>query len=100
MALAGLSRPCESRACEFRACEFLMRWHESRGDKVIIFSDNVYALREYASEADVFLEIFVSRCRERGLKVSFGGNPMAEDIASPAAALALAHTSRGFTPAG
>ena len=52
-------------------------------------------LREYASEADVFLEIFVSRCRERGLKVSFGGNPMAEDIASPAAATATEGTGAG-----
>ncbi|KAL8447061.1 hypothetical protein Emed_004649 [Eimeria media] len=25
-------------------CEFLMRYHESRGDKVIVFSDNVFAL--------------------------------------------------------
>ena len=25
-----------------------MRFHEARGDKVIIFSDNVFALREYA----------------------------------------------------
>ena len=38
------------------------------------------ALRQYASEADVFLELFVSRCRERGLlDVVFGGNPMAEE---------------------
>jgi len=33
---------------KFRSCEFLMRSHEERGDKVIIFSDDVYALREYA----------------------------------------------------
>ncbi len=31
-----------------RACEKLMRYHEQRGDKVIIFSDNLFALREYA----------------------------------------------------
>lgn len=38
------------------------------------------ALRAYASEADVFLELFLSRCRERGLGdcVAFGGNPMAD----------------------
>ena len=30
---------------KFRACEFLMRWHEERGDKVIVFSDNVFALK-------------------------------------------------------
>lgn len=30
---------------KFRACEYLMRFHEARGDKVIVFSDNVFALK-------------------------------------------------------
>ncbi|KAF6001581.1 TFIIH basal transcription factor complex helicase XPB subunit [Cyanidiococcus yangmingshanensis] len=34
---------------KFRSCEFLMKFHESRGDKVIIFSDNIFALRYYAT---------------------------------------------------
>jgi hypothetical protein len=34
-------------------------------------------LRQYASEADVFLEIFLARCRERGMEARFAGNPMA-----------------------
>lgn len=29
---------------KFQACQFLIRYHEERGDKVIVFSDNVYAL--------------------------------------------------------
>lgn len=33
-------------------------------------------LRQYCTEADVFLEIICARCRERGLKLRFGGNPM------------------------
>ena len=33
---------------KFQACQFLIQYHESRGDKIIVFSDNVYALREYA----------------------------------------------------
>lgn len=33
---------------KFQACQFLMDYHEGRGDKIIIFSDNVYALQEYA----------------------------------------------------
>ena len=33
---------------KFRACEYLMRFHEARGDKVIVFSDNVFALKKYA----------------------------------------------------
>jgi DNA excision repair protein ERCC-3 len=33
---------------KFQACQFLINYHESRGDKVIVFSDNVYALEKYA----------------------------------------------------
>ncbi|GAQ80913.1 putative Xeroderma pigmentosum group B protein [Klebsormidium nitens] len=34
---------------KFQACEFLIRYHEQqRGDKIIVFSDNIFALREYA----------------------------------------------------
>ena len=29
---------------KFQACQFLINYHESRGDKVIVFSDNVFAL--------------------------------------------------------
>eukprot|EP00731_Ephydatia_muelleri_P018733 Em0011g773a len=34
---------------KFRACQFLMRYHERRNDKIIIFSDVVFALRNYAT---------------------------------------------------
>ncbi|XP_015793169.1 general transcription and DNA repair factor IIH helicase subunit XPB [Tetranychus urticae] len=33
---------------KFRACQFLVRHHERRNDKVIVFSDNVFALKHYA----------------------------------------------------
>ncbi|KAM9011064.1 general transcription and DNA repair factor IIH helicase/translocase subunit XPB [Ara ararauna] len=33
---------------KFRACEFLIKFHERRNDKIIVFSDNVFALKEYA----------------------------------------------------
>jgi len=29
---------------KIQACQFLINYHEMRGDKVIVFSDNVYAL--------------------------------------------------------
>lgn len=35
---------------KFRACQFLVRFHEQRNDKVIVFSDNVFALKHYATE--------------------------------------------------
>lgn len=33
---------------KFRACQFLVKYHERRNDKIVVFSDNVFALREYA----------------------------------------------------
>lgn len=33
---------------KFQACQFLIDFHEKRGDKIIVFSDNVYALKKYA----------------------------------------------------
>ncbi|CAG0895329.1 unnamed protein product [Darwinula stevensoni] len=33
---------------KFRVCQFLIRYHERRNDKVIVFSDNVFALKHYA----------------------------------------------------
>lgn len=29
---------------KFQACQYLIQFHERRGDKIIVFSDNVYAL--------------------------------------------------------
>lgn len=33
---------------KFRSTQFLIRYHERRGDKTIVFSDNVFALKHYA----------------------------------------------------
>ncbi|KAG8893540.1 hypothetical protein FRC00_010375 [Tulasnella sp. 408] len=33
---------------KFQACQFLINFHEKRGDKIIVFSDNVFTLKEYA----------------------------------------------------
>jgi hypothetical protein len=38
---------------KFQACQFLINYHEARGDKIIVFSDNVYALM--VSEIGVLL---------------------------------------------
>ncbi|GMT19423.1 hypothetical protein PFISCL1PPCAC_10720 [Pristionchus fissidentatus] len=35
---------------KFRICQFLIRFHERRNDKIIVFSDNVFALKRYAIE--------------------------------------------------
>lgn len=34
---------------KIRAVEYLVRFHEARGDKIIVFSDLVYSLKHYAS---------------------------------------------------
>merc|ERR1719354_1196093 len=33
---------------KFRACHYLVKYHERRNDKIVVFSDNVFALKEYA----------------------------------------------------
>jgi DNA excision repair protein ERCC-3 len=33
---------------KFQACQFLIQYHEARGDKIIVFSDNVFALQRYS----------------------------------------------------
>ena len=35
---------------KFQVCQFLIDYHEKRGDKVIVFSDNVFALKQYAEK--------------------------------------------------
>jgi len=39
---------CVMNPSKFRACQFLIRYHERRSDKIIVFSDNVFALKHYA----------------------------------------------------
>ena len=34
---------------KLRSAEFLVRFHEDRGDKIILFSDLVYSLKLYAA---------------------------------------------------
>jgi len=46
---------------KFQACQFLIKYHEDRGDKVIVFSDNVFALEVgnmdiIVVEADLLME--------------------------------------------
>jgi DNA excision repair protein ERCC-3 len=33
---------------KFLACQYLINLHEARGDKIIVFSDNLFALKTYA----------------------------------------------------
>ena len=35
---------------KFLACQYLINLHESRGDKIIVFSDNLFSLKTYAQK--------------------------------------------------
>jgi DNA excision repair protein ERCC-3 len=35
---------------KFQSCQYLIDYHEARGDKIIVFSDNVFALERYAKK--------------------------------------------------
>ncbi|KAJ3221487.1 hypothetical protein HK099_003465 [Clydaea vesicula] len=39
---------CVMNPAKFMACQFLIDWREKEGDKIIVFSDNVFALQHYA----------------------------------------------------
>lgn len=41
---------CVMNPRKFQACQFLIDYHEKRGDKIIVFSDNIYALKSYAQK--------------------------------------------------
>jgi DNA excision repair protein ERCC-3 len=41
---------CVMNPNKFRTCQFLIRYHERRNDKIIVFSDNVFALMAYAKK--------------------------------------------------
>lgn len=43
---------CVMNPNKFRACQFLIRYHERRNDKIIVFSDNMFALEKYARKLD------------------------------------------------
>ncbi|KAI9505651.1 transcription factor TFIIH complex ERCC-3 subunit [Coemansia spiralis] len=51
---------------KFRACQYLIRYHANRGDKIIVFVDNVFALIEYA--------------RTLKMPYIYGGTPQQERI--------------------
>ena len=41
---------CAVNPAKFQATEYLIKWREAEGDKIIVFSDNVFALLHYADK--------------------------------------------------
>src|SRR5882762_1843616 len=44
---------------KFQACQFLIKYHEDRGDKIIVFSDNVFALEVSIVEGEKFRHLTI-----------------------------------------
>lgn len=65
---------------KFQACQFLIRFHENRGDKVIVFSDNVYALevRSWLILQDVEPNFSQAYARRLGKPYIHGGTGQVE----------------------
>lgn len=66
---------------KFQACQYLINYHESRGDKIIVFSDNVYALKAYALKLGKAF-IYGSTGQEERLRVleNFQHNPQVNTL--------------------
>ncbi|CAD6452395.1 c4ab3bf2-0fca-4b3a-a393-2e65963b8def [Sclerotinia trifoliorum] len=61
---------------KFQACQFLIDYHEKRGDKIIVFSDNVYALHVYASKlSKVFIYGGTAQAERIRILENFQHNP-------------------------
>ena len=45
---------CVMNPNKIHACEFLLRMHAKRGDKTIVFSDDIFALRTLATKLKMF----------------------------------------------
>ncbi|CAD6943541.1 unnamed protein product [Tilletia controversa] len=61
---------------KFQACQFLINYHEGRGDKIIVFSDNVYALEAYAKKlGKPFIHGGTAQIERMGILQHFQHNP-------------------------
>jgi DNA excision repair protein ERCC-3 len=66
---------------KMRTCQFLVEYHKARGDKIIIFSDNVCALKRYAMEMKIpFLYGETSQSERMSILQNFQYNPKVSTI--------------------
>lgn len=57
---------------KFQACQFLIKYHEDRGDKIIVFSDNVFALEVCPLSGSQVPNATYSRAHVRPTQKSLG----------------------------
>jgi DNA excision repair protein ERCC-3 len=61
---------------KFQACQYLINYHESRGDKIIVFSDELYSLKQYALKLKkVFIYGGTSQAERMQVLENFQHNP-------------------------
>ncbi|KAG0146359.1 hypothetical protein CROQUDRAFT_702780 [Cronartium quercuum f. sp. fusiforme G11] len=66
---------------KFQACQFLIKFHEERGDKIIVFSDNVYALEAYAKKLrKLFIHGGTPQVERMRILQNFQHNPLVNTI--------------------
>jgi DNA excision repair protein ERCC-3 len=63
-----------------QACQFLIDYHERRGDKVIVFSDNVWALEVSTLRPDYVWTDPQHYARKLGKAFIHGGTPEGERL--------------------
>ncbi|KAJ9474251.1 General transcription and DNA repair factor IIH helicase subunit XPB [Pseudozyma hubeiensis] len=66
---------------KFQACQFLIDYHENRGDKIIVFSDNVFALVAYAHKLKKpFIHGGTAHLERMRILQNFQHNPLVNTI--------------------
>ncbi|KAF9529494.1 DNA helicase [Crepidotus variabilis] len=66
---------------KMQSCQFLIKYHEDRGDKIIVFADNIYALETYAkSYGKPFIHGGVGEAERMSILSDFQDNPQVKTI--------------------
>jgi len=66
---------------KFQSCQFLIKYHEGRGDKIIVFSDNVYALEAYAKKlGKLYIHGGTPQVERMRILQNFQHNPLVNTI--------------------
>jgi DNA excision repair protein ERCC-3 len=74
-------RLCVMNPNKFRTCQFLIEYHEKRQDKIIVFADDVFALKFYAEKLlKPYIYGEVSQSERKNILENFRHNPKINTI--------------------
>lgn len=66
---------------KFQACQYLINYHEARGDKIIVFSDELYSLKQYALKlGKVFIYGSTGQAERMQVLENFQHNPQVNTL--------------------